>query len=91
MDTAADNQRLMKTLDDAWNSQDWDTFNSRHAENVAVYWPGQPMPTTGRHNHKAESIEFFKAFRTITLTTTLTKSSSARETGRARLPGSREP
>jgi ketosteroid isomerase-like protein len=62
MDTAVDNQRLMKTLDDAWNSQDWDTFNSRHAENVAVYWPGQPMPTTGRHNHKAESIEFFKAF-----------------------------
>jgi predicted ester cyclase len=27
-----------------------------------VYWPGQPISTTGRHNHKAESIEFFKAF-----------------------------
>jgi hypothetical protein len=22
-----ENKRLMKTLDDAWNSQDWDTFN----------------------------------------------------------------
>jgi len=32
MNTPVDNQRLMKTLDDAWNSQDWDTFNSRHAE-----------------------------------------------------------
>jgi hypothetical protein len=39
--------RLMKTLDDAWNSQDWDTFEERHADNVAVYWPGQPEPTKG--------------------------------------------
>jgi ketosteroid isomerase-like protein len=56
------NKELMKTLDDAWNSQDWDTFEQRHAENVAVFWPGQPNPTRGVHNHKAESIEFFKAF-----------------------------
>jgi hypothetical protein len=41
----------MQTLDDAWNSQDWDTFKSRHAENVAVFWPGQPDPTIGVHNH----------------------------------------
>ena len=26
-----ENMRLMKTLDDAWNSQDWETFNERHA------------------------------------------------------------
>jgi hypothetical protein len=32
-----ENMRLMKTLDDAWNSQDWDTFEERHAHNVAVY------------------------------------------------------
>jgi ketosteroid isomerase-like protein len=56
------NKDLMKTLDDAWNSQDWDTFEERHAENVVVFWPGQPNPTRGVHNHKAESIEFFKAF-----------------------------
>jgi predicted ester cyclase len=56
------NQQLMKTLDDAWNNQEWDTFNKRHAENVFVYWPGQPEPTTGRHNHRAESVEFFKTF-----------------------------
>jgi hypothetical protein len=23
-----ENMRLMKTLDDAWNSQDWDTFSN---------------------------------------------------------------
>ncbi len=52
----------MKTLDDAWNSQDWETFEKRHARDVAVYWPGQPEPTRGIESHRAESIEFFKAF-----------------------------
>ena len=33
------NKELMKTLDDAWNSQDWDTFKNRHAEDIAVFWP----------------------------------------------------
>ena len=33
----------------------------RHAGNVAVYWPGQPEPTRGRHAHHLESVEFFKA------------------------------
>jgi predicted ester cyclase len=56
------NMELMKTLDDACNSQDWDTFEERHADNVAVYWPGQPEPTRGLHNHREESIEFFKIF-----------------------------
>ena len=56
------NKDLMKTLDDAWNSQDWDTFEDRHAENVAVFWPGQQNPTRGVRNHREESIEFFKAF-----------------------------
>jgi len=40
------NMHLMKTLDDAWNSQDWDTFSKRHADNVVVRWPAQP-PTNG--------------------------------------------
>ena len=53
---------LMKTLDDAWNSQDWNTFEERHADNVAVFWPGQPEPTRGVQNHRQESVEFFKAF-----------------------------
>jgi predicted ester cyclase len=57
-----ENLQLMKTLDDAWNSQEWDTFNERHAENVAVYWPGQPEPTKGRENHQKEAEEFFKTF-----------------------------
>jgi ketosteroid isomerase-like protein len=57
-----ENKRLMQTLDDAWNSQDWDTFNKRHSKDVAVYWPGQPEPTRERHNHEAEAREFFKTF-----------------------------
>jgi predicted ester cyclase len=36
------NKDLMKTLDDAWNSQDWDTFEVRHAENVAVFFKTFP-------------------------------------------------
>jgi SnoaL-like polyketide cyclase. len=58
----AKNMQLMQTLDDAWNSQDWDVFSERHAENVAVFWPGQPNPTKGVHNHRSEAIEFFKMF-----------------------------
>ena len=59
--TVEENLRLMKTLDDAWNKQDWDAFMKRHAENVAVYWPGQPEPTRGRRAHHLESVGFFKA------------------------------
>lgn len=62
MTTVEENLRLMKTLDDSWNTQDWDTFNKRHTDSVAVYWPGQPDPTRGRHDHKAEAVEFFKTF-----------------------------
>ena len=67
------NLKLMKTLDDAWNSQDWDTFNKRHAEEVVIYWPGQPKPTRGRSNHKSESVEFLRLFQTIILTMILTR------------------
>jgi hypothetical protein len=56
------NKQLMKTLDDAWNSQDWETFKNRHAEEVAVYWPAKPEPTRGRRSHEEEAIEFFKTF-----------------------------
>ena len=31
-----ENMNLMKTLDDAWNSQDWDTFIELHADDVIV-------------------------------------------------------
>lgn len=57
---------LMQSLDDAWNagpsSPLWETFKKRHTENVRVYWPGQPEPTVGRHNHDLEAVEFFKTF-----------------------------
>ena len=29
---------------------------------MLVYWPGQPMPTKGRHNHDLEAGAFFKTF-----------------------------
>ncbi len=53
---------LMQTLDDAWNAQDWAVFRQRHSEDTVVYWPGQPDPTRGRHDHEAEAKEFFKTF-----------------------------
>jgi hypothetical protein len=57
---------LMQTLDDAWNagptSPLWGTFRERHTEDVLVYWPGQGVPTRGRHNHDLEAVEFFKTF-----------------------------
>ena len=57
-----ENLELMRTLDDAWNSQNWEVFRKRHSEDTAVYWPGQPDPTKGRHNHETEAKEFFKTF-----------------------------
>ncbi|MFL6479161.1 MAG: ester cyclase [Nitrososphaera sp.] len=62
MSVSEKNKELMKTLDDTWTSQEWDIFEERHAENVAVFWPGQPNPTRGVHNHRSESVEFFMAF-----------------------------
>lgn len=54
--------RLMQTLDDSWNSQDWVTFDKRHAKGVDVFWPGQPQPTHSRPSHREEAIPFFKIF-----------------------------
>ena len=51
----------MKTLDDAWNAQNWDVFRKRHSADTAVFWPGQPEPTRGRDAHQAESEAFFKS------------------------------
>src|SRR3972149_6435009 len=57
-----EHMKLMMTLDDAWNRQDWETFKKRHAENVIVHWPGLPQPTIGREAHFKELVEFFKIF-----------------------------
>lgn len=56
------NMELMQTLDDAWNSQDWETFNKRHAHDTVVGWPGGGQATKGRHNHETEAKEFFKTY-----------------------------
>lgn len=55
------NMQLMQTLNDAWNSQDLDTFSQRHKKDVVVRWPGQP-PTRGVENHRLEAIQFFTTF-----------------------------
>jgi hypothetical protein len=62
MSTGEENMRLMQTLDDAWNAQDWVTFEKRHAKDVDVFWPGQEKPTHSRPSHKEEAIAFFKIF-----------------------------
>jgi predicted ester cyclase len=56
-----ENMRLMKALDDAWNSQDWVAFSKRHADDVIVRWPAQP-PTRGIKAHRKEGEYFFNAF-----------------------------
>ena len=49
------NMELMRTLDDSWNAQDWETFEKRHSADTAVFWPGQPEPTRGRAHHTRRS------------------------------------
>lgn len=58
-ETETKNMELMQTLDDAWNGQDWDTFEERHKPDTVVRWPAQP-PTHGARDHRAESMQMFK-------------------------------
>ena len=58
---AEENKGLMQTLDDAWNAQDWATFDKRHKPDTVVRWPGQP-PTHGIKDHRAEGVQMFKTF-----------------------------
>jgi predicted ester cyclase len=55
------NMELMQTLDDAWNSQDWETFVKRHKPDTIVRWPAQP-PTQGVRAHREESVRMFQTF-----------------------------
>jgi len=59
--SAEENLQRMKTLDDAWNAQNWEVFRKRHSANTKVYWPGQQDPTVGRDAHHKESEAFFKS------------------------------
>ena len=58
---AEGNLRLMKTLDDAWNAQDWETFSQRHMDDVIVRWPNK-QPTEGIDAHRMEAEYFFRSF-----------------------------
>lgn len=59
--SAEANMGLMQTLDDAWNAQDWDTFDSRHKHDTIVRWPGQTT-TRGIVDHRAEGAQMFTTF-----------------------------
>ena len=80
-----ENMQLMKTLDDAWNSHDWDTFSKCHTDDVIVRWPGQSEPTRGLHAHRNEGIEMFKIFPDNHVQTTHTRLSLLKGTGLAQL------
>jgi hypothetical protein len=84
-------KELMTTLDHSWNNPGGDTFTARHAENTAVYWPRQPEPTRGMHDHRAESEAIFKSFENHIDTSAHTRSSSPRATGPARSPAGPAP
>jgi len=55
------NVERMVLLDDAWNNQDWDTFDRYHKKDTVIRWPAQP-PTHGIHDHRAEGVQMFKTF-----------------------------
>jgi ketosteroid isomerase-like protein len=57
-----ENMQLMKTLDEAWNSQDWDKFSKLHTDDVVVRRPGQYKPIRGLDAHRNEGIEVFNTF-----------------------------
>jgi predicted ester cyclase len=59
--TEQKNMALMQALDDAWNAQDWDSFEKHHKSNVIVRWPAKPE-THGRRNHRAAAIQMCTTF-----------------------------
>ena len=60
-DTESRNTQLMLTLDDAFNSRDWDTFEQRHKPDTVVHWPGM-VDTVGSPDHRVECVELCKTF-----------------------------
>lgn len=59
--SAEENLKLMKTLDDSWNSQELTVFRKRHAKDCIIRWPNKP-PTHGIAAHEQEAIAFFTTF-----------------------------
>lgn len=60
-DAAKKNMELQQTLDDAWNKQDWETFEQRHKPDAVIRWPAQ-MPTHGVRAHREECVRIFNTF-----------------------------
>ena len=55
------NMELMQTLDDAFNTQDFDTFTQRHRDDVVVSLTGV-APTHDVATHREDAKNTFKAF-----------------------------
>jgi predicted ester cyclase len=46
-----ENMKVMKAVDEASSSRDWEAFASHHTENVISYSPMRPEPTKGITAH----------------------------------------
>src|SRR5688500_6390033 len=57
-----ENQQLMKTQDDPYNSQEWDTSTKRHTNYVIESETGQSETTRGLETQKKEGIKMSNIF-----------------------------
>jgi len=71
----------MKTSDDTWNSQDWETFEKRHGNHVEVFWPGQTERQKGVHRIKKKLLHSSRYFLITMSETIYIRCSSVRATG----------
>ncbi|MFQ5907624.1 MAG: ester cyclase [Thermoplasmata archaeon] len=62
-----DNLKVISDVDRAFNEQDWDAFNNRHAETVVAYSPLTPEPTKGVDPHRESVQGLFRAFPDMTM------------------------
>ena len=75
----------MKTLDDAWNSQDWDTFNKRHSEGKSLYTGQVNLSQQGDDRIiNLNLLNFSRLFQTIVLIMIHTRYYLAKVTGHVR-------
>ena len=55
------NLELMRTLDDSWNAQDWDTLAAFQGHHRILARSGR-ADKRARQSQGGESVEFFKTF-----------------------------
>lgn len=85
-----DNLQRMKTLDDAWNAQDWEVFRKRNSSDTAVHWPGQPDPNARPRRSSSRVRGVFQVDRKPSGQQPVQGDVRPLETGPARSPTGRE-